>query len=50
MAEDVNKSALSLKPKADGYTFSKSPRTNMKKDESKDKNNDIPLQSINEYT
>ncbi len=48
MAEDVNKSALSIKPKAEGFTFSKSPRT-IRKDETKDNNADVPLQSINEY-
>lgn len=50
MAEDINKSALSIKPKTEGFTFSKSPRTTVKKDDQGEKTRENPLESINEFT
>lgn len=51
MNEDPNRSALSLKKKSQGFTFSKSPRSVEKKQAAAAKQAEtIPLQSISEYT
>lgn len=49
MNEDLNRSSLSLKKKAEGFTFSKSPRVCEPKGESERKGEEVPLESINEY-